>query len=305
MQTKEEVTEQVKAALVELFEIDPVRVTPEARLNEDLEIDSIDAVDLLDRLRRQTGRKISAEEFRTVRTVGDLVDMDQPFAVPRRDLLAPRSYLIRSTIQMTRGCPHDCEYCSVTAFSGRRFRHRPLDSFVDEFCRLPDRFVFIVDDNILSNRVLAGELFDRLRGAGKWWGSQVTKVLKGSEKIEIVCGVDPVPVVAEKYTQAHGLPVHPDYQTVLDDPGASSVRARLDRVAQHKGRRAPSGPHNVEQRSNCDAGLARIPFADCVLPNLKALQLQGYGHPNGVANTRWASCIAKALRQQFRVQPGR
>lgn len=50
---------------------------------------------------------------------------------------------------------------------------------------------------------------------------------------------------------------------------------------------------------------ARIPFADCVLPNLKALQLQGYGHPNGVANTRWASCIAKALRQQFRVQPGR
>jgi len=43
-------------------------------LNEDLEIDSIDAVDLLDRLRRQTGRKISAEEFRTVRTVGDLVD---------------------------------------------------------------------------------------------------------------------------------------------------------------------------------------------------------------------------------------
>jgi acyl carrier protein len=74
MQTKEEVTEQVRAALIELFEIDPGRITPEARLNEDLEIDSIDAVDLLDRLRRQTGRKISAEGFRTVRTVGDLVD---------------------------------------------------------------------------------------------------------------------------------------------------------------------------------------------------------------------------------------
>ena len=66
--------EQIQAALVELFEIEPGRITPEARLNEDLEIDSIDAVDLLDRLRRQTGRKISAEEFRTVRTVGALVD---------------------------------------------------------------------------------------------------------------------------------------------------------------------------------------------------------------------------------------
>lgn len=74
MQTKDEVLEQVKAALVELFELEPDRITPSARLNEDLEIDSIDAVDLLDRLRRQTGHKISADDFRSVRTVGDLAD---------------------------------------------------------------------------------------------------------------------------------------------------------------------------------------------------------------------------------------
>ncbi len=74
METKEEVLEQIRAALVELFEIEPEAITLEAKLNEDLEIDSIDAVDLLDRLRRQTGRKISAEEFRTVRSVGDLVE---------------------------------------------------------------------------------------------------------------------------------------------------------------------------------------------------------------------------------------
>jgi acyl carrier protein len=74
MQNKDEVLEQIKAALVELFEIEPERIRLEARLNDDLEIDSIDAVDLLDRLRRQTGRKISADNFRSVRTVGDLVD---------------------------------------------------------------------------------------------------------------------------------------------------------------------------------------------------------------------------------------
>ncbi len=74
MQTRDEVLEQIKGALVELFEIDPARVTRETRLNEDLEIDSIDAVDLLDRLRRQTGHKISADDFRSVRTVGDLAD---------------------------------------------------------------------------------------------------------------------------------------------------------------------------------------------------------------------------------------
>lgn len=107
-------------------------------------------------------------------TVTDLVNMDQAFAVPRRDLLAPGCYLIRSTIQMTRGCPHDCEYCSVTAFSGRKFRHRPMERFVHEFESLPDRFVFIVDDNIMSSRTMASDLFDRLHGSGKWWGSQVT-----------------------------------------------------------------------------------------------------------------------------------
>jgi len=74
MQTTDEVLEQVKSALVELFEVEPGQITVDARLNEDLEIDSIDAVDLLDRLRRQTGRKISADDFRSVRTVGELVN---------------------------------------------------------------------------------------------------------------------------------------------------------------------------------------------------------------------------------------
>jgi acyl carrier protein len=74
MQTRDEILKQIKASLTELFELDPARITLAARLNEDLEIDSIDAVDLLDGLRRQTGRKISAEDFRSVRTVGDLVE---------------------------------------------------------------------------------------------------------------------------------------------------------------------------------------------------------------------------------------
>jgi predicted dehydrogenase len=56
-----------------------------------------------------------------------------------------------------------------------------------------------------------------------WWGSQVTKVLRGSEKIEIVCGVDPAPAIAEKYAATHDLPVHPDFQTVLDDPSIEAV----------------------------------------------------------------------------------
>lgn len=75
MQTKEEVLAEIRRALVELFEIDESKITLTARLSDDLEIDSIDAVDLLDRLRRHSEKKISVESFRSVRTVGDLVEV--------------------------------------------------------------------------------------------------------------------------------------------------------------------------------------------------------------------------------------
>jgi acyl carrier protein len=73
MTTSQHTYEMIRTSLVELFQLDPRRITPEARLGDDLEIDSIDAVDLVDHMKRLTGRKISAEDFRSVRTVGDLV----------------------------------------------------------------------------------------------------------------------------------------------------------------------------------------------------------------------------------------
>ncbi len=77
MQTDAEVLERIRATLVELFELSPAAVTAEARLFDDLQIDSIDVVDLMDQVRRYTGRKVSAEDFRSVRTVGDLVAVVQ------------------------------------------------------------------------------------------------------------------------------------------------------------------------------------------------------------------------------------
>ena len=74
MQSREEIFVTLRSALVELFELDAERVTLEASLYEDLEIDSIDAVDMIDHIKRQTGRKLAAEEFKIVRSVGDVVE---------------------------------------------------------------------------------------------------------------------------------------------------------------------------------------------------------------------------------------
>ena len=74
MNEQQDIYEEISALLVNVFEIDPQDITPEARLYEDLELDSIDAIDMIVHLQKKIGKKIKPEEFKTVRTVQDVVD---------------------------------------------------------------------------------------------------------------------------------------------------------------------------------------------------------------------------------------
>jgi acyl carrier protein len=65
---------QIKTYMTDLFGTEPGSITLDADLGEDLDLDSIDAVDLIVKLQELTGRKIKAEEFKTVRTVRDVVE---------------------------------------------------------------------------------------------------------------------------------------------------------------------------------------------------------------------------------------
>ena len=71
--TEQEIQKIVTEALENLFEIDPEKIKLDTNLYEDLEIDSIDAIDLIDNIKRQTGYKLQAEDFRNVRTVNDVI----------------------------------------------------------------------------------------------------------------------------------------------------------------------------------------------------------------------------------------
>lgn len=71
---KQEIYQQIKVLLVKLFELDEDDIKPDSKLYEDLELDSIDAVDLIVHLQKTTGRKIKPEMFKSVRTVQDVVD---------------------------------------------------------------------------------------------------------------------------------------------------------------------------------------------------------------------------------------
>jgi len=71
--TRDEIFAQVKVAMVELFELAPEAITPAARLRDDLDLDSIDAVDMVARLHEVTGRRIELASLKTIETVEDVV----------------------------------------------------------------------------------------------------------------------------------------------------------------------------------------------------------------------------------------
>jgi acyl carrier protein len=72
--TKNEILQRIVGILVNTFDIEAERIVPEARLRDDLDIDSIDAVDLIVQLKPLMGQRLQPEAFKTVRTVGDVVD---------------------------------------------------------------------------------------------------------------------------------------------------------------------------------------------------------------------------------------
>lgn len=71
--TPQEIEEKIKSVLSNEFEIDVSKVTGETNFFTDLDFDSIDAVDLFVRLQQETGKQLSPDEFKSIRTMGDVV----------------------------------------------------------------------------------------------------------------------------------------------------------------------------------------------------------------------------------------
>lgn len=106
---------------------------------------------------------------------------------PRRELFHP-GYIFAS-IQTTRGCPMNCDFCSVTAFNGSHYRFRPIDEVIAEFKTIPQKNVFILDDNIVGHSKQAQEraieLFKAMiaSGVNKDWIGQASLNVANNEEV--------------------------------------------------------------------------------------------------------------------------
>jgi radical SAM superfamily enzyme YgiQ (UPF0313 family) len=108
---------------------------------------------------------------------GEYVDMKN--VPPARHNLLPKGYAFGS-IQIKRGCPLNCNFCSVTAFNGPQYRARPIEDVVREFKTIREKLVLVVDDNLIGTSKehisWAKRLFGAMIAAGirKKWIAQAT-----------------------------------------------------------------------------------------------------------------------------------
>jgi radical SAM superfamily enzyme YgiQ (UPF0313 family) len=117
----------------------------------------------------------------------------------RHDLLS--SGYVFGSIQTTRGCPLNCSFCSVSAFNGSRYRHRPIEDVVQEFKLIRESLVLVVDDNLIGTArehvLRAKDLFRALIRANlrkRWIGQATINLADDEELLELAaaagcCGV--------------------------------------------------------------------------------------------------------------------
>jgi radical SAM superfamily enzyme YgiQ (UPF0313 family) len=107
--------------------------------------------------------------------------------IPRRDILPKRGYLPLDVVQVSRGCPFRCEFCTVQKFFGEAHRFRPISGVVDEVRSLPHRWMMFNDDNIIGNLSYSKELLKALIPLKKkWFGQASLSGLKKVENIELL-----------------------------------------------------------------------------------------------------------------------
>ena len=95
--------------------------------------------------------------------------------MPRFDLLNGKEFGFPFVpVQASRGCPHNCDFCSVSNFYGKSYRHRPVEDVIENIKASGSTRITFVDDNITANKRYARELFKALIPLKIKWIGQST-----------------------------------------------------------------------------------------------------------------------------------
>jgi len=111
--------------------------------------------------------------------------------IPKRGLVENKGYLLKRFLQLSRGCPFDCHFCSVSKFFGKKYRFRPVKKVIEEIKgmvgkSLRTRFLGFLDDNIVGNIAYARELFKALIPYNLLWiGQSSINIARHEDVLEL------------------------------------------------------------------------------------------------------------------------
>jgi len=117
------------------------------------------------------------------------IDMDT-VPIPRYDLLKMDKYRT-IPVQISRGCPHNCEFCASTKVYGAKYRHKSVSKIlteIEEVKRLkPNPHIYFTDDNMLVNKKFSIELLKEIQGGGfRWMTHSDVSVAKHPEILKLL-----------------------------------------------------------------------------------------------------------------------
>jgi len=105
----------------------------------------------------------------------------------RREIFEGKNYAPVEMVETTRGCPHHCDFCSVSAFFGSGYRHRPIENVIEEVKGLENDLIFFVDDNIVGDPEYARNLFEALSPLRiRWFGQASLLMARDEELLELM-----------------------------------------------------------------------------------------------------------------------
>jgi radical SAM superfamily enzyme YgiQ (UPF0313 family) len=106
--------------------------------------------------------------------------------IPRRDLLNPRKYITRNTIQASRGCPANCDFCVIPKVWGRAFHHRPIEEVVSEIKQMKTKEILFLDPSLTADTEYAKSLFNALIPLRiRWAGLSTVKIGENNELLKL------------------------------------------------------------------------------------------------------------------------
>ena len=137
-----------------------------------------------DRIWKEVIKDFRGSRLKKIYKDNELVSLSE-IKIPRRNFVKGKGYLFTNTIQTTRGCPFQCEFCSVSSFFGRSYRTRPIPLVMEELEKLREEsiFLFLVDDNLVGNRPYAKALFQEMAFLKFKWASHAPLDFANDEEL--------------------------------------------------------------------------------------------------------------------------